>query len=125
MSTAAAILYLAGVWMAIGALISTVFLTIGIDRIDEDAQGAYVFRVLLVPALLMIWPAVLWRWYILESGRDQWSKRHKPPRDAHFWVAILFVVSIPCIILLGLSQRQTWQSDFTPQQLSAGKEQSQ
>lgn len=111
--------------MAIGALISTVFLTIGIDRIDEDAQGAYVFRVLLVPALLMIWPAVLWRWYILESGRDQWSKRHKPPRDAHFWVAILFVVSIPCIILLGLSQRQTWQSDFTPQQLSAGKEQSQ
>lgn len=125
MSTAAAILYYAGVWIAIGALISTVFLTIGIDRLDEDAQGAYVFRVLLVPALLLIWPAVLWRWYILERGRDEWPKRHTPPRDAHFWVAILFAVSIPCIILLGLSQRQTWPSDFAPQQLSTGKEQSQ
>jgi uncharacterized membrane protein YjgN (DUF898 family) len=46
----------AQVWGLIGALVVVPFLTFGIDRFDADARGAYVFRVLLVPALLLIWP---------------------------------------------------------------------
>lgn len=118
MNQAEAILYGLEIWMIIGALIAVVFLTIGIDRIDEDAQGAYVFRLLLVPALLLIWPLVLWRWLVLETGRDAWDKRHKPPRNAHFWVSILFAIAIPGIMVIGLSQRQQWPADFTPQQIA-------
>ena len=118
MNVAEAILYYLQIWMTIGAVIALVFLTIGIDRIDEDAQGAYAFRPLLVPALLVIWPLVLWRWFVLETGNDKWEKRYKAPRNAHFWVAIIFALSIPSIIVLGLAQRQTWPADFTPQQIS-------
>ena len=106
------------IWCSIGAIIALVFLTIGIDRIDEDAQGAYVFRLLLIPAILLIWPLVLWRWYILESNRDAWSKRHSPPRHAHFWIATIFAITIPGIIILGLATRQIWPADFKPQKLS-------
>lgn len=123
MNEAEAILYFVEIWLIIGAVIAAVFLTIGIDRFDEDSQGAYAFRPLLVPAVLVIWPLVLWRWYVLETGRDQWDKRHKPPRNAHFWVAVVFAASIPAIIIVGLAQRQTWPADFTPQKIS--QEQSQ
>jgi len=114
-----AIFLFLNVWAIIGGLVAVVFLTIGIDRIDEDAQGAYVFRVLMVPAILLIWPLVLYRWFILETGQDNWEKRYKPPRAAHFWVAIIFAVSIPVIMIIGLSLRQTWPVDFTPQKLSS------
>lgn len=115
MNQAELILYSLQVWMIIGAVIALVFLTIGIDRLDEDAEGAYVFRLLLIPAILLIWPLILWRWYVLESGNDAWDRRHKPPRNRHFWVAMVFVVAIPAIMVLGLSQRQQWPADFTPQ----------
>jgi len=49
----------------IGALISALFLLFGIDRIDAAARGAYAFRPLLVPGLVLLWPLVLWRWLAL------------------------------------------------------------
>jgi len=113
------------IWASIGALVAAIFLTIGIDRIDEDAQGAYAFRPLLIPACLLIWPLIIWRWFVLETGRDQWLKRHKPPREAHFWVAIIFALAIPGIMIIGLSQKQEWPADFKPQKISAAQEQTQ
>jgi len=118
MDQAQAIFFAIQIWCAIGALVCTLFLVIGIDRIDEDARGAYVFRLLLIPAILLIWPLVLWRWFILETGRDHWPTRHEPPRHAHFWIAVIFAITIPGIIILGLSQRQIWPGDFQPQKLS-------
>ena len=118
MDQAQAIFFAFQIWCSIGAFIALFFLTIGIDRIDEDAQGAYVFRLLLIPAILLIWPLVLWRWFILETKRDSWPNRHSPPRHAHFWVAIALAISVPIIIFVSLSVRQTWPEDFEPQKLS-------
>ena len=123
MNEAQALFFAFQIWCSIGAIIALVFLTIGIDRIDEDAQGAYVFRLLLVPAILLIWPLVLW--FILETKRDAWPNRHSPPRHAHFWVAIIFALAIPSIIVMGLVVRQTWPVNFEPQKLSLLEEQSQ
>ena len=106
------------VWLSIGALVAVAFLFLGIDRIDEDADGAYVFRPLLVPGVLLIWPLVVWRWFILESGRDSWPKRHLPIRDAHFWVSIIFGAAIVLIIITGFSIRQVWPTAFEPQKLA-------
>ncbi len=106
------------VWLSVGAIVAVAFLLVGIDRIDEDADGAYVFRPLLVPGVLLIWPLVLWRWFVLATGRDSWPKRHLPVRDAHFWVSVIFGVSIGVIIITGFSIRQVWPTSFEPQKLT-------
>ena len=71
MITAALILDAVMLWGVVGALVALVFLTIGIDRIDADARGAYAFRLLIIPGVMLLWPLVLWRWWILETGRDR------------------------------------------------------
>ena len=121
METAASILDFAETWAWIGAAVAAIFLTIGIDRIDENARGAYVFRVLLVPAVILIWPLVLWRWFVLETGRDHWPSRHRPPRRSHKWAALAFAFAIPAVIVTGVAVKQTWPEAFEPQRLEAPK----
>lgn len=119
MDTSATILDIATWWGWIGLAVAVTFLTIGIDRIDENARGAYVFRVLLVPAAILIWPLVLWRWIVLESGRDNWAKRHLPPRRSHGFAALAFAIAIPAIIITGVAIKQTWPADVAPVLLEA------
>lgn len=54
----------------VGVGVGALFLLIGIDRIDEDARGAYLFRPLLIPALISLWPLVILRWARLELKKD-------------------------------------------------------
>lgn len=119
MNEAAVILDGLRIWGMIGALVAAVFLTIGMDRIDADARGAYIFRPLLIPGVLVIWPLVLWRWYLYETNSERWENRYTPPRKAHFAVGWLMPIGICLIIMTGLSVRQTWPVGFEPIQLSA------
>jgi len=115
---AAGLVIFAEYWLMVGAVVALVFLTIGIDRIDEDARGAYIFRPLLVPGVLLIWPMVLWRWYALETGRADEAKRYKAVRGAHGFVAIGMAIAIGVIIATGLSIKQTWPAQIAPERLS-------
>ena len=54
---------------AVGAAVALVFLLWGIARIDPAASGAYAFRPLLAPGVVLLWPAVLLRWIWLERRR--------------------------------------------------------
>ena len=65
MDAAVLIVDLVKIYAAIGALVALAFLVFGIDRIDA-AHGAYAFRPLLVPGIVVLWPLVLWRWQALE-----------------------------------------------------------
>ena len=56
-----------------GIGVAALFLFIGIDRIDEDARGAYLFRPLLIPAIVSLWPLVVLRWVRLELKRSSSS----------------------------------------------------
>lgn len=118
MNEAEFIFLIAKLWIGMGFLVAAVFLFFGMDRIDDDADGAYIFRVLLLPGVLLIWPLVLWRWFVLETGRDQWFKRHDPIRNAHLWVSVIFCSLIFLIIAVGVSKRQIWPVDFVPQKLA-------
>lgn len=118
MNQAELILFIVKAWGVIGALVAVPFLTFGIDQLDEDARGAYVFRPLLVPGILLIWPLVLWRWYVLQSGSGDWSLRYRPPRASHRWVAFVMPIVIVAIIAAGLMVRQQWPADVAPVQLS-------
>ncbi len=119
MNTAEFLLMVVKWWGAIGALVALVFLTVGMDRIDEDADGAYVFRPLLIPGILLIWPLVLWRWYCLAFETDHWAHRYKPRRHNHRIFAYVMPIAIVLVIAAGLSVRQQWPAHIAPEQLSA------
>lgn len=66
MEAAALIVNFVKIYAAIGGVVAIAFLVFGIDRIDHAAHGSYVFRPLLAPGLVMLWPLVIWRWRALE-----------------------------------------------------------
>ncbi|MEM7709671.1 MAG: hypothetical protein AAF264_02740 [Pseudomonadota bacterium] len=119
MDLAAAIIFGTKVWMGLGAAVAVVFLAWGIDRIDEDADGAYVFRPLLIPGLLLIWPLVLWRWRVLAQDRDAEQARYRPDRRAHRPIAFILPVVLGAVIVVGLAARQEWPGDVAPVRLEA------
>ena len=46
----------------IGLVSGVAFLVFGVASLDASARGAYAFRPLLLPGLVLLWPWVLWRW---------------------------------------------------------------
>lgn len=119
--TAQTILTAAEYWLYAGAVVSALFLTIGIDRIDEDARGAYIFRPLLIPGVLLIWPIVLWRWGTMEIGADSWRHRHLPERRVHGPIWYILALSIPLIVIVALSLRQDIPPEARPVLLEAAQ----
>lgn len=120
MQTAEFLVFCMRAWAIVGACVAVPFVLFGIDRIDEDARGAYAFRPLLIPAVLLIWPLVLWRWWQIETGAAGWAVRYRPIRKGHAVAACLMAIGIVLSLWLGLAQRQTWPADVAPLQLSAG-----
>jgi hypothetical protein len=51
-------------YAALGLLFAAVFLTIGISRIDHEAQGARLgFRLIITPGVIALWPLLAYRWF--------------------------------------------------------------
>ncbi|MBY5932086.1 hypothetical protein KUV51_03665 [Tateyamaria omphalii] len=120
MDVATALVMAMQTWGIVGALVAAVFLTIGIDRIDEDVRGAYIFRPLLIPGVLLIWPLVLWRWWQIETERAAWADRYRPVRASYGLAVVLMSLGIIAVVIAGLSVRQSWPADIAPVQLSEG-----
>ncbi|MEM8813459.1 MAG: hypothetical protein AAGF59_12640 [Pseudomonadota bacterium] len=55
------------IYLWIGLAVAALFLGFGIDRIDSGARGAYAFRPLLIPGIMVLWPLVLAIW--ISRGR--------------------------------------------------------
>lgn len=115
---ASTLVFVGEVWLWIGAAVSVIFLTIGIDRIDEDAQGTYLFRPLLIPGILLIWPMVLWRWAEIERKGEVTLARYRPVRKSYPVAAILMSGLICLFLMSGWSARQTWPADVPAVQLA-------
>lgn len=64
-ATADLLVVAATAYAAAGGAVAAAFLLFGLDRVDPAARGAYAFRPLLVPGLMLLWPLVLWRWRVL------------------------------------------------------------
>lgn len=119
METATALVDFAEIYGWIGLAVAVPFLLFGMDRFDEDARGAYIYRPLLLPGAVLIWPLVLWRWIVIETGKDKWPLRHRPPRKSHGIAALALAICIPAIIITGIAVKQVWPADVAPQQLEA------
>lgn len=117
--SAAWLIDFAGWYLWAGAAVALVFLTIGIDRLDEDARGAYAFRPLLIPGVLLIWPLILWIWSRAELGLAQWERRYSPPRAAHGVAAGALLLVVTLTLMTGVTIRQSWPEGIVPERLSA------
>lgn len=102
----AALILIGKVYLGLGLAVAAVFLTWGIGRVEPQARGSYLFRPLLVPGCVLIWPLVLWRWRALERGIDAGCARHRPPRAAQVRLGIALSVLVPLILGAGLVLRQ-------------------
>ncbi|MGF1625692.1 MAG: hypothetical protein ACFCVH_12475 [Alphaproteobacteria bacterium] len=69
MAAAETLIAIAGWYAVAGAAVACLFLAVGLNRIDPAGHGSYLFRVLLVPGLVLLWPLVLVRWLRLERRR--------------------------------------------------------
>ena len=69
MSTAQLIVSSVEVYGWVGIAVAALFLLFGIDRIDPSARGSYMFRPLIAPGAVVLWPMVLWRWIAIERRR--------------------------------------------------------
>ena len=103
--TAALILIGQG-YLGAGLAVAAVFLTFGIGRVEPPARDSYLFRPLLVPGCVLVWPLVLWRWRALERGAEAGCARHRPPRAAQVRMGIALAVLVPLIMGAGLVLRQ-------------------
>jgi hypothetical protein len=61
--TVAAVLNVVALYAAAGAVFAVAFLAVGITRIDNGAKDAgLMFRLLILPGLIALWPLMLIRW---------------------------------------------------------------
>lgn len=109
-------------YSAVGAVVAAAFLTVGIGRVSPDARGSYAFRPLLVPGIILIWPAVAVRWWQLEKGAAWGNAQHRPPRLAQEGAAVLLMVLIPVLVFGALLVRQDGPHESAPVRLDGPEE---
>jgi DMSO reductase anchor subunit len=107
-------------YLYVGAVVAAVFLLFGLGQLDENAQGAWLFRPLLIPGVLLIWPLVIWRLVILRRG-EQKLDRHQMPRIRQERAQLAFVVVIPLILLVAVFVRQDPSTLPLPVMIEAAK----
>lgn len=47
------------------------FITIGLGRVELAARKAYLFRLQILPGLILLWPIVIVRWVALERSGEK------------------------------------------------------
>ena len=114
-------LILIGTWyLYAGAAIAVLFIVFGIGLLDENAQGAWIFRPLLIPGVMLIWPLVLWRCLVLWRGEEKLN-RHVMPRKAQEKAALFLVCAVSLILVAAILSRQDPSTLAGPVLLEAAK----
>ncbi len=122
MSTAETIVRIVEVYGFAGMAVAALFLTIGIDRVDPSARGSYMFRPLIAPGVVVLWPLVLLRWLALERGATQTAPRQRPHHTAHARIWTILALILPLALLALMVMRQTAPLDRPAVQISQGGE---
>lgn len=112
--TATALLQLGEAYLWAGAVLAVAFLVLGLDRVEPNARGAYAFRALIVPGLVLVWPLVAFRWWQLARGRDLGCGRHAPPRIAQSVMALTLGIAVPVLMFSAMLLRQAGPLEAEP-----------
>lgn len=102
MTPAIVIVGLGQAWLLAGAGVGVAFLLLGLDRIDPAARGAYGFRPLLLPGLVLLWPLALWRWLAPSPAKEPSLRRRHKRAHAAIWagLAILLPLTLTTALML-------------------------
>lgn len=103
MAPAEIIVALGQAWLLAGLAVGVAFLLLGLDRQDAAARGAYGFRPLLLPGLVLLWPLVIWRWLEPPSLQPSLRRRHKRAH-ALLWLGLACI--LPAILATALALRR-------------------
>ncbi len=106
------IIVAAEIYGGIGAVVAAWFVFLRIERDDAMARGAYAFRPLLVPGLVMLWPLVLWRATSVTGAARSFRRGHLA-----IWACL--AVLLPLVVLGSLALRQNGPTEAPPLRLSA------
>lgn len=63
MSIAETIVFLVTLYVYIGIFFALTFLVFGIGLVDKSVHKQYLFRILLIPGMIGLWPLVFWLSY--------------------------------------------------------------
>jgi len=99
---------IAELYAIIGAVVAAWFLLLRLDDIDQAAHGAYAFRPLLIPGLMLLWPLVLLR----SVGRLSANARHH--RRTHLRVWLVLSVFLPVLLVGAVALRQNGPTEAAP-----------
>lgn len=116
----AADLILAGeIWLALGAVVAVAFLGYGIDRVEPNAHGGYFFRALVFPGVCLLWPIVIWRWWLLATDGEDWQSRHSPQRGFVDKLGFVLAAGIFAILVTAALVRPTADKPPAAERLGA------
>jgi hypothetical protein len=115
---AEAVRHAAQAYASVGTVVAVAFLAFGLARLDPGARGAYGFRPLLLPGLVLLWPLVLWRWLVLARG-DEAAGLGRRYAGAHRVVWTLLAVLLPVLLVGALSLRPAGPSEGVAVRLAA------
>jgi len=63
------LLLILGLYVAFGFLVGLGFVLRGVNRVDPvAADSPWVFRVVILPGCVGLWPVVLWKWVRAGKG---------------------------------------------------------
>jgi len=113
---AMAIRHAAQAYAGVGLVTAVAFLAFGLARLDSGARGAYGFRPLLVPGLVLLWPLVLLRWAAMARAPEKGVGRRFTRTHRRVWT--LLAVALPLVLLGALALRQSGPLEAAPVRLS-------
>src|SRR5277367_5273519 len=96
------------VYGVVGAVVAAWFVLLRLDDIDAAARGAFAFRPLLIPGLMLLWPLVLLR----QLGRLSADARQLRRRQLRVWM--LLSVVLPLLLFGAVALRQNGPTEAAP-----------
>ena len=63
------LIWISQIYAYAGTGVAAAFLLFGIDRVEPSARGVFLFRPIVAPGVVLLWPLVVWRWIALERQR--------------------------------------------------------
>jgi hypothetical protein len=96
----------------IGAVVAAWFLLFRLDAIDPAARGAYTFRPLVIPGLVLLWPLVLLRCVGWPSAAPRQHRR------AHWRIWLVLSAALPLLLLGAMALRQNGPTEAAPVRLA-------
>ncbi|KZK75536.1 hypothetical protein PsW64_05444 [Pseudovibrio sp. W64] len=71
MIVAEGIILIAQIYCVIGLVVALAFISFGLGRVELAARGAFLFRLQIIPGLILLWPIVIVRWIALERSGEK------------------------------------------------------